>query len=105
MSAVSDLDNAADLTDVGPATPAPSWCLPGAVGDWHRTPEGAMTCSWSRDVSVDVWIAADDHIIDGRVMRSGPRVCVEEQENLSQPEARRLAEALIAAADIVAAAG
>jgi hypothetical protein len=66
-----------ELTDVGPATPPPAWCLPDAEPRWERLTEefgGGTVCSWTRTVSDDVWVAAEDRVIDGRVMRTQPRI-------------------------------
>jgi hypothetical protein len=48
-----------------------------------------------------VWIAADDVILDGRVMRSPARIMMFEPPpaGLTSPQARDLAAALQAAAD------
>jgi hypothetical protein len=65
------------LTDVGPATPPPSWCLPGTEPRWERLTEkhgGGTACFWSRDMSDGVWIECEDRVINGRVMRSEPRI-------------------------------
>ena len=38
-------------TDIGPAAPAPNWCLPGAEPSWDVLAEeygGGMICSWTR---------------------------------------------------------
>ena len=68
-----------------------------------------MVCTWTRnvppgDVSADVWIQAEDRIIDGRVIRTAPRIWMFEQESLTHPDAIRLAGALLEAADVIAAA-
>jgi len=97
------------LTDVGPAIPPPSWCLPGVEPQWDRLTEpfgGDMVCTWSRDVSGGVWIEAYDRIIDGRVMRSAPRILYWEppMDGFTCEQARELAAGLVAAADIIACA-
>lgn len=53
-----------------------------------------------------MWIAAEDRIVDGRVMRSAPRIKYFEPpaEGIGSVEARELAQALIAAVDIIACA-
>ncbi len=88
------------LTDVGPATPPPSWCLPDAVPEWQRLTErfgGGVVCCWVRDVSGGVWITADDRVIDGRVKRSAPRIMYFEPsaDGSTCEHARDLAEGLV----------
>lgn len=97
------------LVDVGPATPPPSWCLPDAVPTWQRLTErfgGIVVCSWERKVSDDVWIECDDRVVGGRVMRAAPRIHYFDPgtEGIGCVQARALADALIAAADVIACA-
>lgn len=95
------------LTDVGRATPAPNWCLPDAQPQWERLTVGGAVCMWSRDIgAAGVWIEAEDRIVDGRVMRSAPRIMYFEapRDGATCPEACELAAALVAAADIIACA-
>jgi hypothetical protein len=97
------------LTDVGPATPAPNWCLPDAEPEWNQLTErcgGGMVCSWTRNVSDDVWIECEDRIVDGRVMRSAPRIMYWEPpaDGITCEQARQLAEGLTAAGDIITCA-
>lgn len=67
------------LADVGPATPPPPWCEPGTEPIWEQLTErygGVTICQWTRyfpagdPVAADVWIAADDRVVDGRVLRT-----------------------------------
>ncbi|MGH7734436.1 MAG: hypothetical protein ACREOE_12225 [Gemmatimonadales bacterium] len=93
-------------TDVGAATSPPSWCLPDAEPQWDRLSEqhgGGDVVTWSRDISDDVWIEAEDRIIDGRVMRGQSRISYSEApaEGLKPAAARRIARALITAADLI----
>lgn len=97
------------LTDIGPATPPPGWCLPDTEPEWNHLTEqagGGAVCSWERRVSDDVWIAAEDRIIEGRVMRSAPRIFYWEPpvEGVTVIRARELAAELIAAADVLTCA-
>lgn len=94
------------LTDVGAATPPPNWCLPDVEPRWERLTEGGAVCMWSRDVADGVWIEAEDRIVNGRVMRSAPRIVYSEppRDGATCPEALELAAALVAAADIITCA-
>jgi hypothetical protein len=97
-------DDKAALTDIGPATPPPSWCLPDAVPNWEeRLDIGGPAGGWCREISVGVWIEAHDRIIDNRMMRSAPRINYSESpcDGITSQQARELAEALIAAADLL----
>ena len=96
---------AGQLTDVGPATPPPAWCLPDAAPRWEQLTEedeyGCSTiCTWCRDFG-DVWVACDDHIVDGRVLRSPPRIQYFEppRDGIDAATARKLAADLLNAAD------
>lgn len=43
-----------ELTDVGPVTPPPNWCLPDVQPDWQKLAErfgGGLVCEWTREVS------------------------------------------------------
>jgi hypothetical protein len=54
-----------DTFDIGP-TPPP-WTLPGAQPAWDSLSEGGATVlSWARDISDQVWIAADTTITEGQ---------------------------------------
>lgn len=98
-------------TDIGPATPAPAWCVPGTVPDWERLTEqygGGSECGWYRyfpnrddGVGADVWIRAYDRIVDGRVLRTDPEIhYVEPSSNgITPAQARKLAAELLNAAD------
>jgi hypothetical protein len=45
------------LSDIGPASPPPPWCLPGAVPSTDSVgAEGELLSDWIRDVGDDVWI-------------------------------------------------
>jgi hypothetical protein len=96
-----DTDN---LSDVGPATPPPAWCEPGAAGEWQQLVEGDMVCTWGRDLG-DVWISCDDRIENGRVLRSAPAIHYSEEPGLGggidAVAARRLAAKLLNAADLL----
>lgn len=102
----------ADRTDIGPATPPPAWCLPDAVPDWvNFTPEfgGGQGATWDRSlgsgVSLASWVSigCTDRVIDGRVMRSAPRIfgTEEPRDGWTVAEARELAAQLVAAADLI----
>lgn len=98
-----------DLTDAGPATPPPNWCLPDAEPSWDKlTYEygGGLVATWTRNVGDDVWIQAEDRIEGGRLLRSAPRIVYWEpaHDGIDSVQAHKLAEALVAAADIVACA-
>lgn len=93
-------------TDVGAATAAPAWCLPGAEPTWDQLTEeysGGSVSTWVRtfpagDVSADVWISCDDRIVEGRVLRTHPRICIHDRE-MTRAQARQLAAELLNAAD------
>jgi hypothetical protein len=91
------------LTDVGPATPPPSWCMPDTEPEWSRLTDGGDVCTWTRDVSDDVWVSCDDWLIDGRVVRSAPTIRYWEPPaaGITGGQAKALARALIAA-DVIA---
>jgi hypothetical protein len=103
-----------DATDMGPATPAPNWCLPGAEPSWDKLTDeygGGAVATWSRsfpsnDPGDDVWIQCEDSISDGRVRRTAPRIHLYEspRDGLTQPEAVELARALMAAAEVMTSA-
>lgn len=88
-----------DLVDVGPATPAPSWCLPDTEPD-----RGPVV--WAH-VLDGVWISCEDEVIDGRVWRSSPRIFGTEEpcSGWTAVQARELARQLVAAADLIDQAG
>jgi hypothetical protein len=97
------------LTDVGPATPPPNWCLPDAKPEWQRLTErfgGGTVCAWSRDVTDGVWIECEDHVVGDRVMRTPPRILYWEppRDGVTCEQAYELAASLVAAADIIACA-
>jgi hypothetical protein len=62
-------------------------------------------CTWSRsfpdEPGADVWVEADDRIVDGRVVRSAPRIMMFEpaSDGLDAAAARQLAAELLNAAD------
>jgi hypothetical protein len=95
--------------DVGPATQAPAWCLPGATPEWYALTEeagGGIVASWERTVGDgDVWIGCEDHVIDGRVQRSAPLIGYTEPPGrtggVDSAAALALARALVAATDIL----
>jgi hypothetical protein len=71
-------------------------------------------CTWTREIydpagpaaeAGDVWIEAEDRIVDGRVMRSAPQIAmVDERKPMTSVEARRMAQALLEAASVIACA-
>jgi hypothetical protein len=62
-----------DTFDVGP-TPPP-WTLPGAQPSWDSlSDDGTTILSWTRDISDQVWIAADTTIMEGRRLLGRPRL-------------------------------
>lgn len=86
--------------DVGPATPALSWCLAGyTVLSWTRN------CP-ADDPHADLWIEAEGRIVDGRVMRSAPRIYLFESRRdwLTGEQARELIPVLTEATDIITTA-
>lgn len=98
------------LADVGPATPPPPWCEPGTEPIWEQLTErygGVTICPWTRyfpagdPVAADVWIAADDRVVDGRVLRTQPAIHYTEPPvlGIGPAAARRLAAELLNAAD------
>ncbi|WP_142361431.1 hypothetical protein [Mycobacterium ostraviense] len=93
-------------TDIGPATPPPPWCLPGDTPECGMlTAEfgGGPVCHWERYFGDDVWIAAEDRIVDGRVLRTEATIQYSEPPEcgVSPEQARRLAAALVEAADVL----
>lgn len=98
------------LADVGPATPPPPWCEPGTEPIWEQLTErygGVTICQRTRyfpagdPVAADVWIAADDRVVDGRVLRTQPAIHYTEPPvlGIGPAAARRLAAELLNAAD------
>lgn len=96
--------NADHLTDIGPAIAPPSWCLPGTRPDTDSAYSDDTFWSWVRTISPDVWIACEDTVIDGRIMRSLPAVYYSEpsRDGATVEQVRELAAALVEAADIAA---
>jgi hypothetical protein len=98
-------------SDVGPATPAPRWCLPDAEPSLEKVNTqygGGVISYWSRsfaaeDCATDVWIHAEDQVIDGRVMRTAPRIMYWEPpgDGMTAAQARQLAAQLLNAADVL----
>ncbi|WP_373234884.1 hypothetical protein [Mycobacterium marinum] len=96
-------------TDVGPAILPPSWCAPGTDPDWERLSEqygGALACFWVRnfpDDNGDVWVKAEDRVIDGRIRRTIPAIHYTESpsEGVTPAQARQLAAELLNAADVL----
>ncbi|REL96988.1 hypothetical protein DSI33_04330, partial [Mycobacterium tuberculosis] len=68
---------------------------------------GVTICQWTRyfpagdPVAADVWIAADDRVVDGRVLRTQPAIHYTEPPvlGIGPAAARRLAAELLNAAD------
>ncbi|OBK82140.1 hypothetical protein A5649_09805 [Mycolicibacter heraklionensis] len=95
------------LTDVGAAPQPPAWCEPGAEPDWSLIPAehgGGLVGIWERKLDGgDVWISCEDKLVDGRVLRSAPRIfgTEEPRDGWTAEEARGLARQLVAAADIL----
>jgi hypothetical protein len=91
-----------ELTDIGPATSPPAWCLPDAVPLCDQTTEGPVW-AWSREIGVQAWVEAEDRIIDGRVMRSAPRIHYSwpTAEGLTPEETREIIWALSAILELV----
>ena len=57
---------------------------------------------WERCVGRRVWIAAEDHTLDGNMFRTPPRIFVGEYpDGLGVVEARELAAELLNAADLL----
>jgi hypothetical protein len=100
-----------DTFDVGPAPTTPHWCEPGTQPSWEQlTAEygGGTVALWARyfgpdEMTADVWIECEDRTVDGRVLRSGPRIGYTEpsRDGLDAAGARRLAAELLNAADIL----
>ncbi len=73
-----------NLTDIGPAPTPPAWCEPGTQPTWDSvTDEGGLIASWTRDIG-NVWIACDDQIVDGRMLRSAPAIHYSEEPGQGQ---------------------
>lgn len=95
------------LVDVGPATPAPAWCLPGAEPDWMTRTAAAgaeQVCMWNRSVGGSgVHIGCEDEVVGGRVLRSESRVfgTEEPRSGWTARQARELARQLVTAADLI----
>ncbi len=84
----------------------PDWCEPDAVPDWQELATGDTVRMWERVVGRRVWIAAEDHTLDGNVFRTPPRIFAGDYpDGLSVEEARELAAELLAAADILDSPG
>ncbi len=104
------IDNT-NLTDVGPAPTPPAWCPPDTIGQWDRLTDdygGGIACGWTRyfpadETAADVWIEAEDTIVDGRVLRTAPRIGYTEpsRNGLDAAGARRLAAELLNAAEVL----
>jgi hypothetical protein len=91
------------LTDVSPATPPPDWCLPGAVPSTDSVEaDGNQLWHWTRTVSDNVWISCEDKVINGRVMRSQPKIALSDVGMISAEEALEIAEELTLAEQILA---
>ncbi len=100
---IRSADTPDQLTDVGPATPPPAWCLPEATPRWEQLTDqygGGSICSWSRDFG-NVWIACEDTIVNGRVLRTPPRIQYFEtpRDGIDATTARKVAADLLNAAD------
>ena len=100
--------NTDNTTDIGPApTPTPpAWCEPGATGEWQQLVKGGAVYAWTRDVRADMWITCEDRIEAGRVLRSAPRIHVDQSQwigddGIDPATARQLGSALVAAADLL----
>jgi len=95
--------------DVGSAPAPPAWCEPGAQPSFEQLTEeygGGTVGFWARyfppdEMTADVWIEAEDRTVDGRVLRTGPRIGYTEpsRHGLDAAGARRLAAELLNAAD------
>lgn len=106
MPSVTTTPSRHALADIGPATPAPSWCLPDAMPDWLRRTEkygGGQICVWERALDDGVYIVCEDEVMRGRVLRSEPRIfgTEEPEQGWTAAEARELAAHLVAAADLI----
>ena len=91
------------LTDVGPATPPPAWCLPDAAPRLEQLTEefgGGNVCTWCRDFG-DVWVSCEDRIVGGRILRTPPRILYFEppRNGIDAAIARKVAADLLNAAD------
>jgi hypothetical protein len=89
------------LTDVGPATQPPPWFTDSGEMEWAEK-DGTLVCFWGLHLSDDVWIEAQDRVVDGRVMRSATEVKVGSAHISTVPEAFALARAINTALDIIA---
>jgi hypothetical protein len=89
------------LTDMGPATQPPSWFTDNGQMEWG-TKDGTRVCFWGLDLSDDVWVSAEDRVVDGRLMRSATEVKIGSIDISTAPEAFELARAINAALDIIA---
>jgi hypothetical protein len=97
------------MTDVGPATPPPAWCLPDAEPSWDLLADGGdPLCTWTRnfpepEAAALCWITAEDRIVGGRVIRTAPWIGTYEHDVMTAEDARKLAAAFLNAADVLAA--
>ena len=96
-----------NLTDIGAAPTPPAWCEPGAQPSWDSVTNDSDRigfASWCRDFD-DVWVSCDDHVENGRILRSAPAIHYSEEPGLGHgidpAAARRLAAELLNAADIL----
>ena len=103
---VAPIDTPDQLTDVGPATPPPAWCLPDAAPRWEQLTDGGGNIGmWSRDFG-DVWVACEDTVVDGRVLRTPARIHYFEtpRDGIDAATARKVVADLLNAADELEAA-
>ena len=96
-----------NLTDIGAAPTPPAWCEPGAQATWDQLTEqhgGHPIASWYRDFG-GVWIACEDRIQDGRILRSAPVIHYSEEPGLGDgidaAGARQFAAELLSAAELL----
>ncbi|MGV0743850.1 hypothetical protein [Mycolicibacterium sp. XJ870] len=111
MSLTADKLDGLPTTDLGPTVPPPAWCLPGTQPHWDVIGSGrsvGVLCTWTRHfpepqdpASALCWITAEDRIAGGRVIRTAPWISTDEHEVSTGEDARKLAAALLNAADVL----
>jgi hypothetical protein len=103
--------NHPDLTDLGPAVPPPSWWRPGLNPAAEIDEGGTHVLLWVRyfgetsghgdELCGDVWIDCEDRYVDGRLLRSQPRLFIDTAGGqIDAARARNIAHALMEAADV-----
>jgi hypothetical protein len=81
----------------------PEWCDPNATGDWQDLTTGDTIHTWEQPLNHDVWLACEDHTIEGHTFRTPARIHVGQQptDGLTTHQARALAAQLLHAANLI----